>query len=145
MAKKSAALTRFWLFAYSEIRGTSSVAFSGVTTELHLDESAGEIKLAEFRDMNGGGGLPTVHNLEVPETAKQQLSSLVRDIDLFGRGGNAVVVGEEHRWFVLDRDPYAAVDLAARLKEYSHVLFEKTRPPTIVNCGEDLPGYDGQV
>ena len=33
LAKKSAALTRFWLFAYSEIRGTSSVALSGVTTE----------------------------------------------------------------------------------------------------------------
>ena len=86
--------------------------------KLHLHECPGEIELAEFRDMNGGGRLSAVHDLEVPETTEQQLPSFVRDIDLLGRGGDAVVVGEEHRRLVLERDPDAAVDLPARLEKY---------------------------
>ena len=95
--------------------------------------------------MNGGGRLPAIDDLEVPEATQQKPSSVVRDIDLLGSGGNAVVVGEEHRWFVLERDPDAAVDLSARLKKYPHVLLEKTCSPSVVNFGEDLSGNDGEI
>ena len=95
--------------------------------------------------MNGGSRLSAIHDLEVAEAAEQELRSVVCNVNLLGSRGDAVVVGEEHRWLVLERDPDAAVDLSVRLEKHPHVLLEEASSPAVVDFRQDLSGNDGEV
>ena len=65
--------------------------------ELHLDERPRHVDLGAPRRMDGRRRLPTVHDLEILHPSQQQPALVVINVDCFGGGGDAVVVGEEHR------------------------------------------------
>lgn len=130
---------------FRNLRYESACPFGIDDRELHLDEGLRHVDPAPPRSMNRRRGLTAVHDLEVLEAAQQQPAPVVFDLDLLGRGGDAVVVREEHGGLVFEGDPDPLVDLPAMLQEDPHVLFQKPDAPSVVYCRQHLPGNDRQV
>src|SRR3546814_17850837 len=66
-------------------------------------------------------------------------------LDALRSGGDAVVVGEEHRRLVDNRRPDALVDLASRLKEAAHVLLKELRTVFAVERRQHLGRHNDAV
>ena len=115
--------------------------------QLHLNQNAGDIRLVLFlRVKDGGGRLPSVHNLEIADMS-DEVSRFIQ-LDVVGGCRNAVVVGQEHVRFVLDGFPYALVDLSGKLKKRPYVLFQQSGSVTVIQLGKTFSrdyGYIGFV